>query len=117
MVRSVIQTQETNWPKQLKGIGAIAEDPLPVAPLTESERGDLEEYEKILEQGLATFFEVGNALLSIREKPAVSLHRPDFRPILPGALEYRPLVCMAPDRGGGENKPIARRQYPAPTFQ
>ncbi len=67
MVRSVIQTQETNWTKQLKGIGTIAEDPLAGAPLTASEQGYLEEYETILEHGLATFFEVGNALLQIRE--------------------------------------------------
>jgi hypothetical protein len=39
----------------------------PPISLTEGERGELEECEKTIERGLGTFYEVGNALLTIRE--------------------------------------------------
>ena len=62
------QTRETTPRKQAVALRVVASEPSELGEaLTASERGELAECEGILERGLGTFFEVGHALLRIRD--------------------------------------------------
>jgi hypothetical protein len=57
---------------------AVLEPITPPPALTPGERRELHECEDILERGLATFFEVGNALLRLRESRLYRATHPTF---------------------------------------
>jgi hypothetical protein len=59
-----------------QGVGALAT--AFVAPLTETDKNQLRACEGVLQKGLSTFFEVGNALLTIREKRLYGATHPTF---------------------------------------
>ena len=69
LVRGTLdQTRETTPRKQAVALRVVASEPSELGEaLTASERGELAECEGILERGLGTFFEVGHALLRIRD--------------------------------------------------
>ena len=62
------QDRQAEPRKQAIALRVVAGEPSePAVPLSPGERGKLEECEGILDRGLGTFFEVGDALLRIRE--------------------------------------------------
>src|ERR1700677_3843130 len=68
-------TSRSNLIGFLEGVAGRAG---PVLLLTEIEKGQLEESERTLERGLGTFYEVGNALLTIRESRLYRLTHSSF---------------------------------------
>src|SRR5215831_14066397 len=75
MSQSVEETK--NCPVQ--GTELVAPHPVElVAPLSDSETKELNRCEEVLRLGLGTFFEVGNALLTIRDLRLYRQTHPNF---------------------------------------
>ena len=105
--RTSDQHRAADPPKQVIALSVVAgQASEPSVALTKSEKDVFKECEGILERGLGTFFEVGNALLRIRESRLYRDTHLTFER-LPGAVEHRPLLRLPCHERRGTNEAAA----------